>query len=1342
MANIGSIEPFSPESIDWTSYYDRVEQYFDANAIDDDKKVATLLTLLGPQTYKLLADLLSPAKPKSKPLADLEKVLSDHFAPKPLEIAERYRFHKRDQQPGESVSSYVAELRRLARQCNFGDNLETTLRDRFVCGLHSVSVCKALLSEKDLTLTTASAKATSLEVASRDASELAGGGRSVTSVNVLRTSARSHPGAKGTHPSKRRTSCHRCGDAGHIGSTCPHLQAQCEYCGKIGHLRKVCYRFLAAGSASHTSSSAYNYKGGRKPVNSLEVCLSSDDYDEYADLAVLTTVPILQSTTKMLVPKPIMIEVSLNGFNTSLQVDTGAAASVLPASLYHQFLSALPLQDAALVLQTYTGEQVKPLGQLALTVSYNSQLVEHQFLVLDAPGPALCGRDLLDKLRLDWAEIFRLETSATHNPTRAHERVAELKERYSSVFAADYEKLKDVKGKLQLKSEDVSPKFVKARPLPYAIRPKVEAELDRLEREGIVTKVDWSEWATPIVPVPKPNGSVRLCGDFKSTLNPHLKVPQHPLPRVEDVFASLAGGQHFSKIDLRQAYLQMEMDDDSKPLLTLSTHKGLYQLNRLGFGVASAPALWQQTMDRILQGIPRTECLLDDVITTGESDAEHLENLETVLKRLADSGLRVNPEKCKFFQESIEYCGHIVSKEGLHKTDAKIAAISDAPEPTNQTQLRSFLGRVNYYHRFLEDSSTTMYPLNQLLKKNQRWAWTAECRHAFDQVKEQIASERVLMHFDPKLPVRVATDASPYGMGAVLSHQLPDGSERPVAFASRALSSTEQKYAQIDKEALAIVWGVKKFHTYLFGRHFTLLTDHEPLTSIFSPHAGLPKMTTARLQRYAMFLASMDYTILYRKSADHANADGLSRLPLNAPVPSAAVDPVDVFNMGQFDPLPVSAVDIARSSSCDSVLSKAITNTREGWPASVRETELRPFFIRRSELGVHRDCLMWGARVIIPADLQQRILADLHVGHPGVVRMKSLARSYVWWPGLDAAIKSACRACTGCQQTQHAPPQAPLHQWELPAQPWQRIHVDFAGPFKTKMWMIVVDAFSKWPEVIPMAAVTTLAMVENLRHIFAQHGLPDQLVSDNGPQFTSSEFTTFLQSNGIRHIRSAPFHPATNGLAERFVQTFKRAMPSNAEMSAGKFLPKFLLAYRTSPNTSTNATPASRLMNRELRTRHSIVRPSDKQAGNSSVASSPSRHFQMGDAVIVRDYRPQKSNWIPGTVAAVLGTRHYSIEIAPDVLWRRHIDQIRAASHRQQDRVLDDLISLPHHPEQPDPPAPPAAIQPTQEPSETAAPPDTAPIVPLGDETHESTPSSPPRRNPPRRRDAPDRLGW
>ena len=200
---------------------------------------------------------------------------------------------------------------------------------------------------------------------------------------------------------------------------------------------------------------------------------------------------------------------------------------------------------------------------------------------------------------------------------------------------------------------------------------------------------------------------MRVCGDFKVTVNPQLNVEQYPLPRIDDVFASLAGGKRFSKIDLKQAYLQMEMDDESRPLLTLNTHKGLFKLNRLAFGVASAPALWQRSMDQILQGIPYTQCILDDIIVTGEDDAEHLRNLETVFRRLSEAGLRVNRLKCNFFQEHVEYCGHGVSARGLHKTPAKIDAISDARCPVNVTELRSFLGLVNYYARF----SQTWQPL-------------------------------------------------------------------------------------------------------------------------------------------------------------------------------------------------------------------------------------------------------------------------------------------------------------------------------------------------------------------------------------------------------------------------------------------------------------------------------------------------------------------------------------------------------------------------------------------------------------------------------------------------------
>ena len=256
------------------------------------------------------------------------------------------------------------------------------------------------------------------------------------------------------------------------------------------------------------------------------------------------------------------------------------------------------------------------------------------------------------------------------------------------------------------------------------MRAKVEAELDRLEQEGTLTKVQHSDWATPIVPVLKKNGQVRICGDFKVTLNPMLKVDQYPLPKIDDIFANLNGGLHYTKIDLRQAYLQLEVEDDCKDLLTINTHRGLYRYNRMAFGIASAPAIWQRTIEQILNGIPGTQCILDDMIITGKSDDEHLQNLESVLKRLSEYNLKANLDKTEFLKDSVTFCGHVIDKEGLHKTQGKIEAIRDAPPPENVTQLKSILGLINYYGKFLPDLASVLHPLHELLRKETKWKWT------------------------------------------------------------------------------------------------------------------------------------------------------------------------------------------------------------------------------------------------------------------------------------------------------------------------------------------------------------------------------------------------------------------------------------------------------------------------------------------------------------------------------------------------------------------------------------------------------------------------------------------
>ena len=417
----------------------------------------------------------------------------------------------------------------------------------------------------------------------------------------------------------------------------------------------------------------------------------------------------------------------------------------------------------------------------------------------------------------------------------------------------------------------------------------------------------------------------------------------------------------------------------------------------------------------------------------------------------------------------------------------------------------------------------------------------------------------VLAHYDPSLPIRLAGDASDYGIGAVISHVFEDGSERPVAFTSRTLSPTERNYSQIEKEALSLIYGIQKFHQYLYGRPFVFVTDHRPLLSILGPKKGIPPLAAARMQRWALLLSAYNYSIEFRPTTAHANADGLSRLPLDTRHP-ASTD--SVFTIGQIQALPVTAEQIATATRQDAVLSRVLYFMREGWPAEVSK-ELEPFARRRNELSTEANCLLWGIRVIIPKKYQPQLCEELRSEHPGVSRMKALARSYLWWPGLDKQLEECARNCHECQSVKNSPAVAPLHPWLWPTKPWKRVHIDFAGPFQNRMYLIVIDAHSKWPEVIEMSTTTSQKTITELQRLFSMYGIPTQLVSDNGPQFTSEEFASFMKRNGIKHIRCAPYHPSSNGTAERFVQTFKKAMKASRNSCPPSLYFSAYLPYNT-----------------------------------------------------------------------------------------------------------------------------------------------------------------------------------
>ena len=540
----------------------------------------------------------------------------------------------------------------------------------------------------------------------------------------------------------------------------------------------------------------------------------------------------------------------------------------------------------------------------------------------------------------------------------------------------------------------------------------------------------------------------------------------HPLPKVTDLFATLAGGDTFTKLDLAHAYQQLVLDDNSSKLVTINTTKGLFHYNHLPFGVSAAPSIFQRTMKNLLQGIPHVSVYIDDVLVTGRNDMEHLQNLSTVLRHMENAGMRLRNDKCYFMQTQVEYLGHIILRQGIQPTQEQVEAIQHAPTPANVHQLKSFLGLLNFYAKVIPNSAATLAPMYALLQKHQPWSWGPDQHQAFEAAKSLLASSTLLVHYCDQKELILACDASAYGLGAVLSHREQDGFEKPIAYASHTLAPAERRYSQLDKEALVIVFGVTKFHQYLFGRHFTILSDHKPLQHLFGEDSAIPPMASSRIQRWALTLLAYNYSISYRSGKDHANADCFSRLPLPATVPEVPQpgDSILLFECLQVDPL--SSVDVRRWTDRDPILSKVQSFLLSGWPSSGLEGEeqFQPYVCRKDELSTDNGCVLWGSQVVVPPPARDQVLEILHSAHLGITRMKGLAPSYVWWPGMDAAIEDRAKKCHHCQESQKSPAKAPLHLLEWTERAWAQVHVDFAGPFEDHMFLLLVDAHSKWME--------------------------------------------------------------------------------------------------------------------------------------------------------------------------------------------------------------------------------------------------------------------------------------
>ena len=1253
------IEPFDPGQETFSRYVQRVKIYFTAHGVADDKQKFVFLSSLSRKHYTLLANLVSPEDPGAKTLDELVDTLTLHFQPKTSEIADRYAFLCRHQEPGEDIAEFVANLKRLIVPCNYSVEFQKTiLRDRFVCALADESTRKRLLTEENK-LTFEEAIAIAVEKATTQARLMKADSKPV--VHQVHQASRSFGGGQ-----KQSPTCYRCGGA-HLATACRFIREKCRSCGKTGHIAKVCR------SKQKQVQSGYSSKQDKR-TNQLEVdnleevkvssassdSLSSSPYDMFA----------ISSRAS-----PITVSVKINNCPLSMELDTGAAVSVISESMFHSLLGkSIELQPSTTTLRTYLGRELPILGTAQVEVQYESQQATLPVFVIKGEGTSLLGRNWLKEIKLNWSTISWVDTENS---------VQQLLDKHSRLFRSELGTLQGMQAKISV-PENAQPRFYKPRPVAYSLKHKVEEELDRLQKEGVIKQVQFSDWAAPIVPVTKADGTIRICGDYKVTVNTVSKLDHYPLPKVNDLFTAMSGGKLFTKLDLSHAYQQLLLSEDSKKYTTINTSKGLFQYERLPFGISSAPAIFQRTMESLLQDIPGVVVYIDDVLVTGSSRGEHLQNLSRVLSRLESAGVTLKRSKCVFLTKSVEYLGHVIDQDGLHPSKEKVRAIQEAPQPKNVTELKSFLGLLNYYGKFIPNLSTLLAPLYQLLQKDAKWSWKSQHTSAFEKAKKLLQSSTLLVHYDCQKELILSCDVSPYGLGAVLAHRYADGSERPIAFTSRTLASAEKKYSQLEKEGLAVVFAVKKFHQYLSGRQFIIYSDHEPLKYLFGESKQVPVMAASRIQRWALTLGAYDYTIEHRPGSKMCNADALSRLPLPDQPHDSEIPSLGDINqvLNHLSEHQITSSEIKTWTAKDPVLSRVHHSILHGWPTSVSEPSLRPYSDRRDELSVTDGCVLLGARVVVPPPGREFVLEQLHDTHPGITRMKSLARSYVWWPGIDKDIVSTVQKCQICQESRPSPSKAPLHPWEWPTRPWCRIHIDHAGPFMGKLFLIIIDAHSKWIDVLIVNSTSAEATISKLRSIFSTHGLPEQIVSDNGSGFTSSEFEEFLSHNGIKHIRTSPYHPSSNGLAERAVQIFKSSV-KKLEGPMKERISKFLFKYRVTPQTTTGISPAELLMGRRLRTHLDLLHPDiaqkvqDKQ--QKITGKKPPRVFQVDDKVYAKNFHGAK--WISAIVSKVADPLSYQVTTNEGTILRRHVDHLRVryddSELTEESEETDEWITMP-----------------------------------------------------------------
>lgn len=1284
MPLIGSIEAYIPGSTSFSQYVEQIEWIFIINKIPDDEKLAYFLGLCGRETYSELKLLHPGVDLATKTYESIIDSLKRRFDKVDTDMFQRYKFYNMVQGESEAAEDFILKVKLQAESCEFGAFKETAIRDRLVMGVLDKQVQQRLLEEEDLTLAKVEKIIVNRECAGVRTRMMNSNNFTVVakvgdSRREVYRSRRSRSKERWNKPYKSRSRSRSHSRSSSRSSPTPRKSYFCSFCSKKGHTKKYCFelkkkkklrvKFVDTPQTTPGSSSDYFKRFKRE--------LKDNESDSEENCMKISSVKWMN--------EPCFLEPTVDHTKLRMEVDCGSAVSVIDEQDFRTNFSHLRLEPYNNKLIVVDGANLEVLGCISVSVFVNG-ISEHNLELVILKNSKnrrriipLFGRKWLDVFFPAWRRTFSSGMVNMVSGSAIENTVEEVKCKFGHIFNKTFlDPIVGFEGDLMLKED--RPVFRKAYEVPLGLRDKVIDHLDTLERDGVITPLEASEWASPVVVVVKKNQDIRLVIDCKVSINKLIIPSTYPLPNAQDLFASLAGAKIFCSLDLAGAYTQLKLSKRSQKFMVINTLKGLYTYNRLPQGASSSASIFQKVMDQVLKGLPFVICYLDDVLIAGVDFEDCKKNLFIVLDRLSKANIKVNLNKCNFFVDSLPYLGHIISDKGLMPCPDKVETIRAAKPPQNVSELKAFLGLLNFYGKFIPHLSSRLSCLYRLLKKDVRFIWSKECQRTFEECKAYLLNGNLLEFYDPKKPLVVISDASSYGIGGVIAHEI-GGVEKPISFTSFSLNSAQQKYPILHLEALAVVSTVKKFHKFLYGHKFTIYTDHKPLIGIFGKE-GRNSMYVTRLQRYVMELSIYDFDIVYRPSSRLGNADFCSRFPLPNEVPNS-LQREYIKSLSFSSDFPLDYNHIARETEKDSFLQQIKKYIEHGWPDKPKP-EFKDVHTHYQDLEIVDGCILFQDRVIIPLTLQQQVLKMLHKNHTGITKVKQLARRTVYWFGLNRDIEKFVKSCRICNEMYIAQKPKTTNSWIPTTRPFSRLHADFFY-FQQKVFLIIVDSKTKWLEIEYMPNGTdSCKVIKKFIAMFARVGLPDVVVTDGGPPFNSLAFIRFLENQGIKVMKSPPYNPQSNGQAERMVRLIKEVFkkflldPEMQPLDIEEKVCNFLFNYRNicledghfpservftfKPKTNMDLINPKSSYKRQLTTYQHDKTESNYQRSRDILKYDPLANLTAGEPVYYKNHNPTDiRRWLEAKFIKRLSMNVFQISLGGRIF----------SAHRQQLRLTE-----------------------------------------------------------------------